>query len=66
MTEHSSNKQEFKTLVVQESRAQKRQPWRNPAMKAIGSVGQVVKGGGGKLSITTNDTGDVRKPPGQG
>ena len=31
-----------------------------------GTVGEILKGGGGKLSIETNDTGDIRKPKGQG
>lgn len=32
----------------------------------VGHIGDVLKGGGGKLSITTDDTGDEpRKPKGQ-
>ena len=40
--------------------------WVPPAVKDAGTVGEILKGGGGKLSIETNDTGDIRKPKGQG
>jgi hypothetical protein len=43
----------------------KRLPWTPPTVKKLGQVGTVVKGGGGKLSIPTDDMGDVRKPQGQ-
>jgi hypothetical protein len=33
----------------------------------VGHVGEVIQGGGGKLSIAANDSGDApRKPKGQG
>jgi hypothetical protein len=28
-------------------------------------VGEILRGGGGKLSLIADDTGDVRKPKGQ-
>ena len=31
----------------------------------VGHVGEVLQGGGGKLSPTSNDSGDNRKPKGQ-
>jgi len=31
----------------------------------VGHVGQIVQGGGGKLSLTGGDPGDSRKPKGQ-
>ena len=40
--------------------------WVPPAVKDAGTVGDILKGGGGKLSLETNDTGDIRKPKGQG
>ena len=40
--------------------------WVPPAVKDAGTVGEILKGGGGKLSIETADTGDTRKPKGQG
>lgn len=46
--------------------AQNRRPWRKPDLKAIGSIGSVLHGGGGKLSPSTFDPGDIRKPPGLG
>ena len=40
--------------------------WKKPEMKSAGTVADILKGGGGKMSVETNDTGDVRKPKGQG
>lgn len=40
--------------------------WQKPQVKPAGTLAEILKGGGGKLSITTSDTGDVRKPKGQG
>ena len=42
----------------------KKRAWEPMKLTDIGSVAEVVQGGGGKLSITANDTGDVRKPSG--
>jgi hypothetical protein len=43
-----------------------RRPWERPEVKAVGSVSDVLRGGGGKLSVSAADTGDVNKPKGQG
>ena len=40
--------------------------WTKPVVKNAGTLTEILKGGGGKLSIETNDTGDIRKPKGQG
>lgn len=40
--------------------------WKKPEMKDAGTVAEILKGGGGKTSIETADTGDIRKPKGQG
>ena len=40
--------------------------WEPPVVKKVGTIAEVLKGGGGKLSITAADSGDVRKPKGQG
>jgi hypothetical protein len=43
-----------------------RKDWEPMEVKDVGHVGEVLKGGGGKLTIPTNDTGDdPRKPKGQ-
>jgi hypothetical protein len=39
--------------------------WAPMKLTKLGQIGDVVRGGGGKLSPTTHDTGDNRKPPGQ-
>jgi hypothetical protein len=49
MTTHEENREEFEPMEL----------------KDVGHVGEVLQGGGGKLSIVSDDTGDVRKPKGQ-
>ena len=45
----------------------KKKTWADPAIRKVGTVGQILHGGGGKLSITADDSGDApRKPKGQG
>jgi hypothetical protein len=44
----------------------KKQRWTPPTLKHVGNVGDVLQGGGGKMSPSASDTGDNRKPPGQG
>ena len=38
------------------------QPWETPTVKVVGTVGDVLKGGGGKDSISPADPGEARKP----
>lgn len=40
--------------------------WKAPELRSVGTVGEVLQGGGGKLSVTADDPGDIRKPKGQG
>jgi len=40
--------------------------WEPPRLSYVGHVAEVLQSGGGKLSPTTQDPGDFRKPPGQG
>jgi hypothetical protein len=40
--------------------------WQRPAITEVGTIADVLKGGGGKLSPNAADTGDIRKPQGQG
>ncbi len=39
--------------------------WERPTVAAVGTVGDVLKGGGGKDSPSPPDPGDSRKPKGQ-
>lgn len=42
-----------------------KRPWVPMEVSTIGHVGDVLKGGGGKLTIPTGDPGEpLRKPPG--
>ena len=43
-----------------------RRPWTPMTLSYVGHVAEVIKGGGGKLSLQANDSGDSRKPKGQG
>jgi hypothetical protein len=43
-----------------------RAAWQKPSLQRVGDVGGVFLGGGGKLSITADDSGDSRKPKGTG
>jgi hypothetical protein len=38
--------------------------WRDPSLKYVGQVGEVLQGGGGKLSTSGGDPGDNRKQSG--
>jgi hypothetical protein len=49
------------------TRRRARRQWETPALKAVGTISEVVKAGGGKLSIAAEDSGDdPRKPKGTG
>ena len=43
-----------------------RRHWRSPELSSLGTVAEILQGGGGKLSPTEGDPGDLRKPQGQG
>jgi len=42
-----------------------RKSWTRPTITPVGNVAEVIRGGGGKLTIQLNDVGDVNKPKGQ-
>ena len=42
-----------------------RRAWERPTVAAVGTVGDVLKGGGGKNSPSPADPGESRKPKGQ-
>jgi hypothetical protein len=44
---------------------QERRPWKTPEVTAVGSVADVLLGGGGKNSPAPSDPGEIRKPKGQ-
>jgi hypothetical protein len=46
--------------------AQDRRPWEAPELKVVGTLSSVLQGGGGKLTPSPNDPGEVFKPKGQG
>jgi hypothetical protein len=41
-----------------------RERWIAPELRKVGAVSDVLKGGGGKLSVAGGDPGDGRKPSG--
>jgi hypothetical protein len=42
-----------------------RRQWESPAVKTVGTISEVLRTGGGKVSPSPADPGEVRKPPGQ-
>ena len=40
--------------------------WEMPKLTRVGSINEVVLGGGGKLSLTGGDPGESRKEKGSG
>lgn len=44
---------------------QKGRPWVPPTLKPVGTIAEVLRGGGGKQSVVEADTGDFNKPKGQ-
>ena len=43
-----------------------RRPWTKPELRPMGTVGNILQGGGGKASVLASDSGDTHKPSGQG
>lgn len=43
-----------------------RRAWEQPTMRQVGTVPEVLEGGSGKQSVSSADSGDSRKPQGQG
>ena len=39
----------------------KRQPWNSPNLRMVGTIGEVLGEGGGKLSLEGGDPGESRK-----
>jgi len=64
MTNNRTDAQSPSKHVTEQSAAIK-QAWSAPVLSYVGHVGDVLQGGGGKLSPTTADSGDNRKPSGQ-
>ncbi len=46
------------------SKTSMKHPWEKFRLTKVGNVADVVRGGGGKLSLVANDSGDIRKPSG--
>ncbi|HET9369106.1 MAG TPA: hypothetical protein VFO19_02620 [Vicinamibacterales bacterium] len=42
-----------------------RRRWEPPMVKAAGTVGDVLRNGGGKVTVLTGDPGEPRKVPAQ-
>lgn len=43
----------------------KRQPWEPPTVQPVGRLGDVLKGGQGKVTVITGDPGEPQKVPAQ-
>jgi len=53
-------------LVISGEKNSEKQPWETMHMTYVGHVGEILKGGGGKLSTPGGDPGENRKPSGGG
>ena len=51
---------------MRETTRTQKKSWIQPSLKYLGHVGDILQGGGGKLSPMEADSGDIRKPKGQG
>jgi hypothetical protein len=54
-----------KLMTHEESSERKPRSWEPLEVTDVGHVGEILQGGGGKLSATASDSGDIRKPSGQ-
>ena len=61
--ESRGNRYEYVRQLTSRQR-QVRRPWEPPAMKAVGTISEVLEGGGGKLTLTGGDPGEARKQQG--
>ena len=50
----------------QSTRDAGKRTWTQPTLKYVGNVGEVLQGGGGKLTPSPGDPGESRKPSGGG
>jgi hypothetical protein len=54
-------------MTNDKARNPEKKNWEEPMLRKVGTVGEVLHGGGGKLSVMSDDTGDApRKPKGLG
>jgi hypothetical protein len=53
------------TFDKQSQDRQKRRSWQAPTLKKVGTISEVLQGGGGKQSVQEADMGDFNKPKGQ-
>jgi hypothetical protein len=49
-------------MSTRSERPVERRPWERPTLKSVGTVGDVLKGGTGKDSVSPADPGEARKP----
>jgi hypothetical protein len=52
-------------MSVSDKKPIAKKPWQPPSGKSIGTIGELLKGGMGKLSPSPKDPGEARKVPGQ-
>ena len=52
--------------VGNKPKSSEKKTWQPMKLSPLGKATSLIKGGGGKLTPMTNDTGDIRKPKGHG
>ena len=56
----------MRVKTKQETQPKANQTWTKPSLRAVGTVGEVLKQGGGKVTVLTGDPGEPRKVHVQG
>ena len=51
-------------MTVNETKTPTKSRWTAPALTYVGRLDQLVRGGGGKVTIETGDPGEPKKVPG--
>lgn len=49
--------------IAHDDKEQPRQTWETPEVRPVGRLGDVLEGGGGKVTVLTGDPGEARKVP---
>jgi hypothetical protein len=60
-TKQQEKENGMSTTIKQAPLIDNRRPWGQPSLKTIGTIDEVVRGGGGKLSTVGGDPGEFRK-----
>ncbi|MEO7189938.1 MAG: hypothetical protein ABI051_02665 [Vicinamibacterales bacterium] len=52
-----------KIVTAKQTEPHTRRNWQQPEVKPVGTIGDVLKGGNGKMTVITGDPGEPQKVP---